>query len=182
MPYLLNGDRVGMETCTVNPWPHQIRVADTVIKRFPERFMLCDEVGLGKTIEAGLAIRQLVLSGAARRVLILVVIAVLPRFFLELHHVEGASMWPAFNDDSRVCEAQPQLTPRTETFTTGVETVTSVLVEIVAGSVRAWATPGSTMTAANTNAATVRFFLPPSQLNPLCFMMVSPVIRLPTPK
>ena len=34
--------------------------------------MLCDEVGLGKTIEAGLAIRQLVLSGVVRRVLIFV--------------------------------------------------------------------------------------------------------------
>jgi SNF2 family DNA or RNA helicase len=85
VPYLLNGDRVGMETCTVNPWPHQIRVADTVIKRFPERFMLCDEVGLGKTIEAGLAIRQLVLSGAARRVLILVPKSVLVQWQEELY-------------------------------------------------------------------------------------------------
>ena len=60
MPFLLNADRLGMETCTVKPWPHQNRVADTIVQRFPERFMLCDEVGLGKTIEAGLAIRQLV--------------------------------------------------------------------------------------------------------------------------
>ena len=59
VPFLLNADRLGMETCTVKPWPHQNRVADTIVQRFPERFMLCDEVGLGKTIEAGMAIRQL---------------------------------------------------------------------------------------------------------------------------
>jgi SNF2 family DNA or RNA helicase len=32
--------------------------------------MLCDEVGLGKTIEAGLAIRSLVLSGLAHKIMI----------------------------------------------------------------------------------------------------------------
>jgi len=85
VPYLLNAHRVGMETCTVNPWPHQVRVADTIVKRFPERFMLCDEVGLGKTIEAGLAIRQLLLSGAVRRVLILVPKSVLVQWQEELY-------------------------------------------------------------------------------------------------
>jgi superfamily II DNA or RNA helicase len=105
VPYLLNADRVGMETCTVNPWPHQIRVADTVIKRFPERFMLCDEVGLGKTIEAGLAIRQLVLAGAARRVLILVPKSVLvqwqeelyEKFVLNIPRYDGHTFYDVFN-------------------------------------------------------------------------------------
>ncbi len=55
----------------------------------------------------------------------------------QLVRVEGRHMWPAFNDDSRVCEAQPQLTPRAETFTIVVSTVTSVSVEIVPGCVRA---------------------------------------------
>jgi len=62
VPHLPNAGRLGMATCTVRPWPHQQRVADSIVQRFPERFILCDEVGLGKTIEAGLAIRQLLLS------------------------------------------------------------------------------------------------------------------------
>nr|WP_275888417.1 helicase-related protein [Desulfobulbus alkaliphilus] len=59
-----------METAPVSPWPHQEVVARRLIESWPYSFLLCDEVGLGKTIEAGLAIRSLVLSGLARRVLI----------------------------------------------------------------------------------------------------------------
>jgi superfamily II DNA or RNA helicase len=70
-PYLLNARWLGAATGAVVPWPHQARIADTIVARFPERFLLCDEVGLGKTIEAGLALRQLFLSGCVRRGLIL---------------------------------------------------------------------------------------------------------------
>jgi len=59
-----------METAPVKPWPHQEVVARRLIETWPYSYLLCDEVGLGKTIEAGLAIRSLYLSGLARRVLI----------------------------------------------------------------------------------------------------------------
>lgn len=71
-PYLLNARWLGAATSAIVPWPHQARAAATIVDRFPERFLLCDEVGLGKTIEAGLALRQLLLSGTIRRCLILV--------------------------------------------------------------------------------------------------------------
>jgi superfamily II DNA or RNA helicase len=51
---------------------HQIRTAKTVLQRFRGRALLCDEVGLGKTIEAGLVLSELQLRGLARSVLILV--------------------------------------------------------------------------------------------------------------
>ena len=70
-PYLLNARWLGAATSVVTPWPHQASIADTIVARFPERFLLCDEVGLGKTIEAGLVLRQLILSGHVRRCLIL---------------------------------------------------------------------------------------------------------------
>jgi hypothetical protein len=47
--------------------------------------MMCDEVGLGKTIEAGLVIRQLVLSGRVRRALILVPKSILVQWQEELY-------------------------------------------------------------------------------------------------
>jgi superfamily II DNA or RNA helicase len=84
-PYMPNAQRLGIETAAVRPWPHQLRVVDAVIERFPERFMMCDEVGLGKTIEAGLVIRQLVLSGRVRRALILVPKSILVQWQEELY-------------------------------------------------------------------------------------------------
>ncbi len=84
-PHLLNARRLGVATSTVQPWPHQIRVSDAVVDRFPHSFMLCDEVGLGKTVEAGLAIRQLVLSGRVQRALILVPKSVLVQWQEELY-------------------------------------------------------------------------------------------------
>ncbi|MCL4299796.1 MAG: DEAD/DEAH box helicase family protein [Anaerolineae bacterium] len=70
-PHLLNSQWLGAATSAITPWPHQAQVAGAIVSRFPERFLLCDEVGLGKTIEAGLALRQLLLSGYVRRALIL---------------------------------------------------------------------------------------------------------------
>jgi len=69
-PKLPGGKFVGMETTPVVPWPHQTIVARRLIASWPASFLLCDEVGLGKTVEAGLAIRSLYLSGLAGRVLI----------------------------------------------------------------------------------------------------------------
>jgi len=70
-PYLPQAGTLGLATCAITPWPHQVRVVEAIVERFPERFLLADEVGLGKTIEAGLALRQLILSGRVRRALIL---------------------------------------------------------------------------------------------------------------
>ncbi len=106
-PHLLNANRLGMATSTVQPWPHQIRVSDAVIERFPHSFMLCDEVGLGKTVEAGLAIRQLVLSGRVQRALILVPKSVLvqwqeelyEKFILNIPRYDGHTFYDVFGRD-----------------------------------------------------------------------------------
>ena len=51
---------------------HQIRTAKTVLQRFRGKALLCDEVGLGKTIEAGLIAAELRLRGLVRSILVLV--------------------------------------------------------------------------------------------------------------
>ena len=72
-PYLVgNGQYVGVETAGVEPFPHQRAVAYDILSRFPCNHLLADEVGLGKTIEAGLILRSLLISGRAKRCLILV--------------------------------------------------------------------------------------------------------------
>ena len=52
--------------------PHQLFIADEVARRQSPRVLLADEVGLGKTIEAGLILNSRLISGAAQRVLIIV--------------------------------------------------------------------------------------------------------------
>lgn len=50
--------------------PHQVGVVQRVLSARRPRFVLADEVGLGKTIEAGMIFSALRLSGLARRVLV----------------------------------------------------------------------------------------------------------------
>lgn len=55
----------------VDLFPHQLKTVKTVLRRFRGRALLCDEVGLGKTIEAGMILLELLMRKLARRVLIL---------------------------------------------------------------------------------------------------------------
>src|SRR5947209_4763428 len=52
------------------PFPHQARIGRQAVDSFPRSYLFCDEVGLGKTIEAGLALRSLILKGELQRVLL----------------------------------------------------------------------------------------------------------------
>ncbi len=53
------------------PFEHQINSVKKLLGRFRGRGMLCDEVGLGKTIEASLAMLELITRGLIKRILIL---------------------------------------------------------------------------------------------------------------
>jgi superfamily II DNA or RNA helicase len=53
------------------PFPHQIETARKALKQFRGRVLLADEVGLGKTIEAGMIISEYLARGMANRILIL---------------------------------------------------------------------------------------------------------------
>lgn len=54
----------------VIPLPHQIHALSWAISGDRVRYLLADEVGLGKTIEAGLVMRELKLRGLVRRILV----------------------------------------------------------------------------------------------------------------
>ena len=49
----MTNDLVSLGESRVDIKPHQVSVVHRVITSYPHRFLLCDEVGLGKTIEAG---------------------------------------------------------------------------------------------------------------------------------
>jgi superfamily II DNA or RNA helicase len=54
------------------PLPHQILVLEKVMQGVQTRFLLADEVGMGKTIEAGLIIKEKKLRGELKRILLVV--------------------------------------------------------------------------------------------------------------
>lgn len=60
-----------LDTLQFTPFAYQIKAAQTALRRFRGRGLLCDEVGLGKTIEAGLVIKEYLLRQMAERVLIM---------------------------------------------------------------------------------------------------------------
>jgi ATP-dependent helicase HepA len=64
--------------------PHQLFIAHEAAKRIAPRIMLADEVGLGKTIEAGLILHHRLINGLSRRVLIIVPESLLHQWLVEM--------------------------------------------------------------------------------------------------
>ncbi len=83
--------------------PHQFHVAGEVARRARPRVMLADEVGLGKTVEAGLILHHLLLTGRASKVLILVPDSLVYQWFVEMLKKFGLS-FATINHESKLEE------------------------------------------------------------------------------
>jgi len=83
----------GMIGPKVQLLPHQIYVTDEVSSRGLPRALLADEVGLGKTIEAGWIIHRLLVTGRARRVLVITPQSLVNQWFIELFKKFNLSFW-----------------------------------------------------------------------------------------
>lgn len=66
------GLHLAEDISTVSPWPHQRTISDTAVSIYPNNLLFCDEVGLGKTIEAGLTLSRLIHTGKVDSALFLV--------------------------------------------------------------------------------------------------------------
>jgi len=64
--------------------PHQIYIAHQVSQRHAPRVLLADEVGLGKTIEAGLILHQQLITGRTQRALIVVPDSLVHQWLVEM--------------------------------------------------------------------------------------------------
>ncbi|RUO57835.1 RNA polymerase-associated protein RapA [Pseudidiomarina insulisalsae] len=64
--------------------PHQLYIAHTVADRYQPRVLLADEVGLGKTIEAGMILQRRLLTGRSQRVVIMVPDSLCHQWLVEL--------------------------------------------------------------------------------------------------
>ena len=74
----------GLTGCRTSLIDHQLYIAHEVASRFAPRVLLADEVGLGKTIEAGLIIHQQLLNERANRVLVVVPESLLHQWLVEM--------------------------------------------------------------------------------------------------
>ncbi|WP_181350090.1 DEAD/DEAH box helicase [Thalassobacillus sp. CUG 92003] len=69
----------------LNLLPHQAEAAESVIHKMDGRAILADEVGLGKTIEAGLVLKEYLIRNMAAKVLILTPASLVNQWVSELH-------------------------------------------------------------------------------------------------
>jgi ATP-dependent helicase HepA len=81
---LAHSELYGLTGCRISLIPHQLYIAHEVASRYAPRVLLADEVGLGKTIEAGMILHQQVLTGRAQRILIVVPETLLHQWLVEM--------------------------------------------------------------------------------------------------
>ena len=74
----------GLVGTRTNLIPHQLYIAHEVANRYAPRVLLADEVGLGKTIEAGLILHQQLLTERVKRILIVVPEALVHQWLVEM--------------------------------------------------------------------------------------------------
>lgn len=94
----------GLRGMRTNLIPHQLHIARDVGRRYAPRVLLADEVGLGKTIEAGMIIHQQLLAGAAERVLIVVPETLQHQWLVEM--LRRFNLRFSLFDDDRYAEAR----------------------------------------------------------------------------
>jgi len=75
---------IGLQGPRVDLISHQLHIASEVGGRHAPRVLLSDEVGLGKTIEAGMIIHQQLISQRAQRILIVVPQTLIHQWFVEM--------------------------------------------------------------------------------------------------
>ncbi|MCG3169758.1 MAG: RNA polymerase-associated protein RapA [Pseudomonadales bacterium] len=90
------GALVGEATAAVTPWPHQVRAFHRLYDQWPPRLLIADEVGLGKTIQAGLLLRQAWLAGRAGRILVMTPASVCKQWQIELREKFNLD-WPIYD-------------------------------------------------------------------------------------
>jgi superfamily II DNA or RNA helicase len=84
---------------SVIPLPHQIQALFRAIANDKVRYLLADEVGLGKTIEAGLIMRELKLRGLVKRTLVIAPKGLVSQWVSEMSVHFGETFQPVLPED-----------------------------------------------------------------------------------
>ncbi len=95
--------------------PHQLYIAKEVANRYAPRVLLADEVGLGKTIEAGMILHQQLVTERAKRILIVVPETLLHQWLVEM--LRRFNLFFSIFDEER-CRAAEESTQQQNPFQT----------------------------------------------------------------
>lgn len=112
-PQLPGGERIAEATSAITPWPHQVRAFDRMIGNWPPRLLIADEVGLGKTVEAGMLLRYAWLAGRTKRILVLAPKAVMTQWQIELREKFNLN-WPIYDGKALKWYPSPLMKGHTE--------------------------------------------------------------------
>ncbi len=112
---LAHSDLRGLTGGRTSPIPHQLYIAHEVANRYAPRVLLADEVGLGKTIEAGMILHQQLITERAGRVLILVPESLVHQWLVEM--LRRFNLFFSIFDEDR-CEAIEEHDPDQNPFHT----------------------------------------------------------------
>jgi len=107
------GAQIGEATAPVELWPHQAQAFRRMYQSWPPKLLIADEVGLGKTIQAGMLLRQAWLAGRAKRILVLAPKAVLRQWQIELREKFNLS-WPIYDGGKLTWYPSPAFKGRNE--------------------------------------------------------------------
>ena len=88
-PFLPYGETACDATAPISLWPHQLKVVEDTTRSIPAGKLLCDEVGMGKTIEAIFVLRRLLAGRGVKRALLLVPAGLLQQWQSELREKGG---------------------------------------------------------------------------------------------
>lgn len=110
---LASSELYGLIGTRTNLIPHQLYIAEEVSRRYAPRVLLADEVGLGKTIEAGLIIHRQLLTERAQRVLIVVPESLIHQWLVEM--LRRFNLYFSIFDEAR-CAAQEESNPQDNPF------------------------------------------------------------------
>lgn len=83
----------------VIPLPHQLKALARAVSKHQIRYLLADEVGLGKTIEAGLILRELKLRGLIQRILVVTPKGLAAQWQAEMHTHFNENFQLVMSDD-----------------------------------------------------------------------------------
>ncbi len=90
---------ISLDELNIIHYEHQLQTALTVLNKMRGQALLADEVGLGKTIEAGIILKELLIRGLVRKVLIITPASLMGQWQDELVTKFGEEFVIAHNDE-----------------------------------------------------------------------------------